>query len=111
MVRSEKDYQVLSLPGFVKLHFGPLETVNWKTILQEARNQVPKLAPQPDRVAVIISPPQSGGFEAAQLKRALKNAKNDPCATVRLGVTAIDRQSAKPPARFKNSRDLLAQWY
>jgi hypothetical protein len=111
MVRSEKDYQVLSLPGFVKLHFGPLDTVNWKDLLKEACTQVPRLARQPDAVAVMMSHPQPGGFEAVQFERAIANAKNDPCATVRLGVTAIHRQPAKPANRFKNSQDLLSKWY
>ena len=95
----------------MKLHFGPLETVNWKDVLKEARAQVPKLAPQPQSVAVMMSEPQPGEAHDIKLQRALESAKNDPCSTVRLGVIALGRPAAKQPAPYKNSRDLLAKWY
>ncbi len=111
MVRSEKDYHVLALPGFMKLHFGPLDTVNWQDVLKEARKQVAKLSPQPQSVAVMMSQPEQGGVNDAQLKRAIQNARKDPCATVRLGIVAIGTQPARRPNQYKNSQDLLAKWY
>ena len=111
MVRSENGYHVLALPGFMKLHFGPLDTVIWQDVLQEARQQVAKLAPHPGAVAVVMSQPEQDGVNDAQLKRAIETAKNDPSATVRLGMVAIGRQPARQPSQYRNSQDLLAKWY
>jgi hypothetical protein len=111
MVRSEKDYHVLALPGFMKLHIGSLDTVNWQDVLEEARTQVAKLAPQPQSVAVMMSQPEKDGINDAQLRRAIANAKKDPSATVRLGMVAIGTQPTRRPNQYKNSKDLLAKWY
>jgi hypothetical protein len=96
MVRSEKDYHVLSLPAFVKLHFGPLELIKWQVVLDEARNEVPKWAAQPDTAAVIMGLGSGADSdELASLHCAIESARKDPCRTVRLGVNAINEQPVK----------------
>lgn len=111
MVRSEESYHVLALPGFMKLHVGSLDTVNWQDVLQEARTQVSRLAPQPQTVAVMMSQPQQGGINDAQLRLAIASAKKDPCATVRLGMVTLGSQPRQRPGQYKNSQNLLAKWY
>jgi len=111
MVRSEKGYHVLALPGFMKLHVGSLDTVNWQDVLQEARTQVSKLAPQPQSVAVMMSQPEQGGVNDAQLRRAIASAKKDPSATVRLGIVALGSPPTQRRGQYKNSQNLLAKWY
>lgn len=111
MVRSEKDYHVLSLPGFMKLHFGPLDRVDWREVLEEARQQVPKLAPRPETIAIMMNQPEPGVLEKADLKRAMASAKQDPCSTVRLGVVTIGTPTTRRPSPYKNTGDMLAKWY
>ena len=113
MVRSEKDYQVLSLPAFVKLHFGPLNSIDWRDILKEARNEVPKLAARPDTVAVLMgSVVGASSDELASLHHAIENAKNDPCPTVRLGINAIKKQQPmKQLGQITDSEKMVSKWW
>ncbi|NQT00505.1 MAG: hypothetical protein HQ580_00630 [Planctomycetes bacterium] len=112
MVRSEKDYHVLSLPAFVKLHFGPLNSIDWEDILEEARNEVPRLAAQPDTVAVLMgSVVGASSDELASLHYAIENAKNDPCPTVRLGINAIKQQPMKQLGRIADSEKMVSKWW
>jgi hypothetical protein len=111
MVRSEKDYHVLSLPAFVKLHFGPLNSIDWRDMLKEARNEVPKLAARPDTVAVIMgSGVGLNSNELASLHHAIENAKRDPCPTVRLGVNTIKVQPMKQLDRSSNEK-IVSKWW
>ena len=112
MVRSEKDYNVLSLPAFVKLHFGPLSSIEWKDVLEEARNEVPKRAAQPDTVAVIMgSVGGTNSDELASLYNTIENAKEDPCRTVRLGVNAIKEQLMKQLDHISDNEETVSKWW
>jgi len=112
MVRSEKDYHVLSLPAFVKLHFGPLMSIEWKDVLEEARNEVPKRAAQPDTVAVIMgSGVGTNSDEVASLYHTIENAKEDPCRTVRLGVNAIKEQLTKQLDHISDNEKTVSKWW
>ena len=112
MVRSEKDYHVLSLPAFVKLHFGPLESVDWQDVLKEARNEVPRWAAQPDTVAVVMGAGvETNATELASLHHAMENAKKDPCPTVRLGVNAIEEQPMKQLNHISDNEKTVSKWW
>ncbi len=112
MVRSEKDYHVLSLPAFAKLHFGPLESVDWQDVLKEARNEVPRWAAQPDTVAVVMGAGvETNATELASLHHAMENAKKDPCPTVRLGVNAIKKQSLRRLGRISDEEKTISKWW
>lgn len=111
MVRSEKDYHVLSLPAFVKLHFGPLELIKWQDVLEQARNETPKRAAQPDAVAVIMGSGNPADFdEAASLQHAIENAERDPCHTVRLGVNIIKAQLMKQSGQTLGTEKTVSKW-
>lgn len=92
LVRSEKCYRVFCLPGFVKLHSGTMSQIDCGNIIEEACVQVPELAPAFESVAVLMNQPSLDSFGVEGAEDLLSNARNDPCATVRLGVTAIDKQ-------------------
>lgn len=110
MVRSEKDYHVLSLPAFVKLHFGPLELIKWQVVLDEARNEVPKWAAQPDTTAVIMGL-GADSDEVASLHHAIENVKKDPCRTVRLGVNAIEERPMKQLNHISYNEKTVSKWW
>lgn len=111
MVRSEQDYHVLSLPAFVKLHFGPLELIKWQDVLEQARNETPKRAAQPDTVAVIMGSGEPESFdEVASLRRAIENAERDPCHTVRLGVNIIKEQLMKQLNHVSDNERTVSKW-
>jgi hypothetical protein len=112
MVRSEKDYHVLSLPAFVKLHFGPLELIKWQVVLDEARNEVPKWAAQPDTAAVIMGLGSGADSdELASLHCAIESARKDPCRTVRLGVNAINEQPVKQLNHISDNEKTVSKWW
>jgi len=112
MVRSENDYHVLSLPAFAKLHFGPLKSIEWQDVLEEARNEVPKWAAQPDTVAVLMGPGVGlNSDESASLHHAIENAKKDPCPTVRLGVNAIKEQPLKQLGHITDGEKMVSKWW
>lgn len=111
IVRSEQDYHVLSLPAFVKLHFGPLESVKWPDVLEQARNETPRRAPQADAVAVIMDSGDPANFnEIVSLRRAIENAERDPCHTVRLGVNIIKGQLMKKSGPISNTEQTVSKW-
>jgi len=111
MVRSEQDYHVLSLPAFVKLHFGPLELIKWQDVLEQARNETPRRAAQPDTVAVIMGSGEPADFgEAASLYRAIENAERDPCQTVRLGVNIIKEQLMRQSGYTPGNEKIVSKW-
>lgn len=86
LVRSENEYHVLSLPGFVRVHFGPLESINWRDVLKQAQSVAPEQA-KLGNIAVDISAGDiSDESELSKLKVAIKNAENDPYSSVRAGV-------------------------
>jgi len=112
MVRSEKNYHVLSLPAFVKLHFGPLELIKWQVVLDEARNEVPKWAAQPDTAAVIMELGSGADSdELASLHYAIESAKKDPCRTVRLGINAIEEQPMKQLNHISDNEKTVSKWW
>lgn len=111
MVRSEEDYHVLSLPAFVKLHFGPLELIKWQEVLEQARNETPRRAPQADAAAVIMDSGDPANFnEILSLHRAIENAERDPCHTVRLGVNIIKEQLMKQSGPISNTEQTVSKW-
>ncbi|HIJ52961.1 MAG TPA: hypothetical protein HPP66_07365 [Planctomycetes bacterium] len=111
MVRSEQNYHVLSLPAFVKLHFGPLELIKWQDVLEQARNETPRRAAQPDTVAVIMGSGDPADFdEATSLRRAIENAERDPCQTVRLGVNIIKEQFMRQSGHISGAEQTVSKW-
>lgn len=112
MVRSEKDYHVISLPAFIKLHVGPLDSIDFYDVLEEARNEVQRLASQPDTVAVVMgAAPETNPNQMALLRQALEDAKNDPYHTVRLGVNAIKQQPMRQFDRNANQQKIVSNWW
>ncbi len=112
MVRSERDYHVLSLPGFVKLHFGSLSSVRWQDVLAEAQTETAIRNAQPDTVTVVVGTDKGTGFdeESAALNKVLASAKNDPCRTVRLGVNAIEQGLNRNYRQVTSNNTTAASW-
>lgn len=112
MVRSEKGYHVLSLPAFVKLHFGPLESIEWRDVLEQARNETSRWAAQPDTVAVIMDSVKGmNPDELVSLHHAIENAKKDPCPTVRLGINAIREQPMRQLDYISDGEKMVSKWW
>ncbi len=111
MVRSEKDYHVLSLPGFVKLHFGSLNSVRWQDVLAQAQTETPIRASKPDSVAVVIGTEHGEGVdESMTLSEVIATAKNDPCQTVRLGVNTIQQGLNRKYRQVSSNKKTTASW-
>ena len=110
MVRSEHDYHVLSLPAFVKLHFGPLESIKWQDVLEQARYEARKRATQPDTVAIIMGLGTNSG-ERTSLQHAIENAKKDPCRIVRLGVNMVENQFRKRLNHISDGEKTVSKWW
>lgn len=111
MVRSEKDYHVLSLPGFVKLHFGSLKSVQWQKVLLQAQIETAILTARPDTVAVVVGTDNAADFDKSEaLNKVLATAKNDPCQTVRLGVNAIEQGLNRKHRQVASNKRSTASW-
>ena len=111
MVRSERDYHVLSLPGFAKIHFGSLNSVQWQDVLAEAQTQTAIHNAQPDTVTVVMGTDKGTGLEdSAALKKVLATAMNDPCRTVRMGVNAIEQELNRNYGQVANNNTTAASW-
>jgi hypothetical protein len=111
MVRSEKDYHVLSLPGFVKLHFGKLDSIRWQYVLAQAQIETPIRAAKPDTVAVVMgSDLGTDPDKSPELKQLIATAKNDPCQTVRLGVNMIQHRLNGKYKQVSKSEQTTASW-
>jgi hypothetical protein len=110
-VRSEKDYHVLSLPGFVKLHFGKLDSIRWQYVLAQAQIETPMRAAKPDTVAVVMGSDQVMDPDSSpELKQLIATAKNDPCQTVRLGVNMIEKGLAGKYKQVSKSPKTTSSW-
>jgi len=92
MVRSEKNYHVIALPSFVKLHFGSIDSIVWQDVLEEARIEAPIRAGKPDTVAVVMDTDHVDGMEdMTSVHKMIATVENDPYKTVRLGVNMIKK--------------------
>lgn len=112
MVRSEKNYHVLSLPGFVKLYFGSLSSIRWQDVLAQAQTETPIRAAKPDTVAVVMGTDRSTGpGGSAVLDEVIAAAKNDPCQTVRLGVNMIQQGLNRKYRQVASSKKTAASWW
>jgi hypothetical protein len=91
MVRSEKDYHILSLPGFIKIHFGSLGSVVWQDVLVQAQMETEARNAQPDITTVVIGSDSNTSFDRSDdTKKLFASVKNDPCRQVRNGINAIE---------------------
>lgn len=86
LVRSENGYHVLSLPSFVMVHFGSLESINWEKVLETARSTAPEQAKLGNIGFGMSSGGVSNKVELNSLRVAVSNAENDPYYSVRVGV-------------------------
>lgn len=90
VVRSEADYQVLSLPGFVYVHLGPLRSLDGDRLFQVRREAIGRN--RRGRVYYASSP-----ATLAQVEAALPALLRDPMDPVRdLGLELQKKTGAEP---------------
>jgi hypothetical protein len=108
MVRSEKDYHVLSLPGFVKIHIGSLDSVKWTDVLAQAKIETPISASKPNSIAIVVGADDSAGIDESAINdKIIAAAKTDPSITIRRGANAIQQGLNKQAA---SSNKTVASW-
>jgi len=95
LVRSEEGDHVLSQPSFIRVQFGPLKSLKWQDVLQEAQNIAPQQAQMDNIGFVMASEDVSGSDDLASLRVAIKNAENDPYSLVSRAVKTMREEFMK----------------
>jgi len=81
LVRAEGQYHVLALPNDVTVYFGPLDTVSWSEVLDDARRHATEAAPSSGVYGGLAMSERFGGVD--ELAAAIEGAKADPDPFVR----------------------------